>query len=314
MRQAVTTGVLAAGLMVLTAGAGFAQQAPKPDPKSPNYQATGEQEKTYIFPGTTESIGYHIYVPTKWTKTTRLPLVIVTHGASQADVAPFQRPIAMPTLAKTAEERGYIVAAVTGYHANATIVNGWNVPYKSITAPRPARPAGPPPGARARGQGRGARGARGGGRGRGPQGPPATAEDFARAEQDVLNVRDLMLAEYNADPSRVYLMGNSSGGAAVWNIGAKYADRWAAISPSAGPIEDADFPYDKLKSVPVLVVHGDMDTTMSFEGSKMMVDHAKAKGVDVTFLPVVGGQHIDAWARPEIISQIFDFFDKHTKK
>ncbi|HVZ23791.1 MAG TPA: hypothetical protein VG871_22110, partial [Vicinamibacterales bacterium] len=111
MRHAVITGVLAAGLMVLTGGAGFAQQAPKPDPKSPNYQATGEQEKSYIFPGTTESIGYHIYVPKKWTKTTRLPLVIVTHGASQADVAPFQRPIAMPTLAQTAEARGYIVAA-----------------------------------------------------------------------------------------------------------------------------------------------------------------------------------------------------------
>jgi dipeptidyl aminopeptidase/acylaminoacyl peptidase len=64
----------------------------------------------------------------------------------------------------------------------------------------------------------------------------------------------------------------------------------------------------------VLVVHGDKDTTMSFEGSKLMVDHAKAKGVDVTFLPVVGGQHIDAWARPEIITQIFDFFDKHKGK
>jgi pimeloyl-ACP methyl ester carboxylesterase len=109
-------------------------------------------------------------------------------------------------------------------------------------------------------------------------------------------------------------MGNSSGGAAVWNIAAKYPERWTAISPSAGPIEDANFPYEKLRTVPVLVVHGDMDTTMSFEGSKVMVDHAKANGVDATFLPVIGGQHIDAWARPEIITQIFDFFDKYKSK
>lgn len=337
MRHALIAGALAAAVVMTTAASGMAQTktparkkapakatapAPQPDPSSPNYQATGEQDKSYVFPGTDEHIAYHIYVPMKWTKDTRLPLVILTHGAQQAPTAPFQRPIAMPTLAKTAEERGYIVAAVTGYHANATVVNGWNVPYKSVLAPpRPrgegnagARREGAPPagapGAGAPGGGGQAR-AGGGGRGRGPAGPPATEQDFQRAEQDVLYVRDLMLKEYNADPNRVYLMGNSSGGAAVWNIAAKYPTRWTAISPSAGPIEDAMFPYEKLRNIPVLVVHGDMDTTMSFEGSKVMVDHAKAKGVNATFLPVEGGQHIDAWARPEIIPQIFDFFDKY---
>lgn len=315
MRQALISGALAATLVVAAAGVGFAQApAPQPDPSSANYQAPGEQDKSYTFPGTDEKIPYHIYVPMKWNKTTRLPLIIVTHGAQQAPTAPFQRPIAMPTLAKTAEERGYIVAAVTGYHPNATIVNGWNVPYKSVLAPRPPRPEGARPGGAPGAGGEARRGGgqgRAGGRGRGPAGPPATQQDFERAEQDVLYVRDLMLKEYNADPGRVYLMGNSSGGAAVWNIGAKYPDRWTAISPSAGPIEDADFPYEKLRSIPVLVVHGDMDTTMSFDASKAMVEHAKAKGVNVTFLPVVGGQHIDAWARPEIITQIFDFFDKY---
>ena len=123
-----------------------------------------------------------------------------------------------------------------------------------------------------------------------------------------------MLAEYNADPNRVYLMGNSSGGSAVWNLGAKNPELWTAISPSAAPLEDANFPYDKLKTVPVLVVHGDMDTTMVFDASKTMVDHAKAKGVNVTWLPVIGGQHVDAWAQPEILKQTFDFFDKYKAK
>jgi poly(3-hydroxybutyrate) depolymerase len=124
-------------------------------------------------------------------------------------------------------------------------------------------------------------------------------------------VRDLMLKEYNADPNRVYLMGNSSGGSAVWNIGAKYPQLWTAISPSAAPLEDGNFPYEKLRALPVLVVHGDMDTTMVFDASKVMVDHAKAKGVNATWLPVPGGQHVDAWAQPEVISQIFDFFDRY---
>jgi poly(3-hydroxybutyrate) depolymerase len=268
--------------------------SPVPDSKSALYQAKGEHDRTYTFPGTGETIAYHIYVPAKWDRSTRLPLVVVTHGANQPATAPFQRPMNDPTLAKTAELRGYLVAAVTGYHANATGVGGWNVPYSMIQVPNPGRG--------------------GGGRRGGDAPPPPTAEDFQRAEMDVLFVADLMTAEYNVDPNRVYLMGNSSGGSAVWNIGAKYPQRWTAISPSAAPLEDANFPYDKLKPVPVLVVHGDMDTTMVFDASKVMVDHAVARGVQAAWLPVVGGKHVDAWAQPEIISQIFDFFDAHKTK
>jgi poly(3-hydroxybutyrate) depolymerase len=198
-----------------------------------------------------------------------------------------------PTLAKIAEARGYIVVAVTGYHANATGVGGWNVPYKMVTIPRPANPNAPPP----------------------PTAAPAAPsnEDFQRAEQDVLYVSDLVAKEYNVPAARRYLMGNSSGGSAVWAYAAKYPERWAAISPSAAPLEDSSFPYEKLRHVPVLVVHGDKDNVMNFEASKAMVDHARAKGVDATWLPVQGGAHTDAWAQPTVISQIFDFFDAHKK-
>ncbi len=335
MRKSHCVVALAAVVALASATAGYAQ-APQPDSKSANYQAKGEQDKSYTFPGTTESIAYHIYVPMKWDKTTKLPLVILTHGANQPSTAPFQRPMQNPTLAKMAEERGFIVAAVTGYHANATGVGGWNVPYPMVQVPRapraggapaggapaagapaaapagaaPATPAAAPAGAPGGGGGRAA----GGGGGRGPAAPPATAEDFVRAEQDIVYVRNLMMAEYNADPNRVYLMGNSSGGSAVWNLAAKQPELWTAISPSAAPLEDASFPYEKLKTIPVLVVHGDMDTTMVFDGSKVMVDHAKAKGVNATWLPVIGGAHTDAWAQPEILKQTFDFFDKYKTK
>jgi poly(3-hydroxybutyrate) depolymerase len=290
---------LGASLMVAAVNA---ETAPAPDAKDPQYQATGEQDRSYTFPGTGERIAYHLYVPTTWKSSARLPLVIVTHGAGQPPTAPFQRPMANPTLAKTAEERGYIVAAVTGYHANATGVGGWNVPYKMVTVPRPAPAAGTgggSPGARASSQ---------------PAPAAPTAQDFERAEQDVLFVTDLVAKEYKTDPQRVYLMGNSSGGGAVWAYAAQYPRRWTAISPSAAPLEDANFPYEKLKKVPVLVIHGDKDTVMVFDASKAMVDHAKAKGLDVTWLPVAGGMHVDAWAQPDVIKQIFDFFDAHRKK
>jgi poly(3-hydroxybutyrate) depolymerase len=273
----------------------FSQNAPAPDPQSPQYQAKGEQDRSYAFPGTGEKIAYHLYVPAKWTPSMKLPLVIVTHGAAQPAAAPFQRPVANPTLAKTAEERGYIVAAVTGYHANATGVGGWNVPYKMVLVPRPPLAGGSGPGAR-------------------PAAAPPTAQDFERAEQDVLFVTDLVAKEYNADPQRIYLMGNSSGGSAVWAYAAQYPQRWAAIAPSAAPLEDANFPYEKLKQVPVLVIHGDKDTVMVFDASKAMVDHAQAKGVNATWLPVADGAHTDAWAQPQVIERIFDFFDAHKKR
>src|ERR1700681_1973663 len=150
-----------------------ATQAPAPDTASPRYQARGEQGRTYAFPGTGENVAYHIYVPMKWDKNTRLPLVVVTHGANQPATAPFQRPTQNSTLGKTAEDRGYLVAAVTGYHANATGVGGWNVPYPMVQVQNAGRGGG--------------RGARGGG-----AASPATAEDFQRAEMDVLYVADLM--------------------------------------------------------------------------------------------------------------------------
>jgi poly(3-hydroxybutyrate) depolymerase len=265
------------------------QGAPSPDPKDSQYQHKGEQDRSYEFPGTGERIAYHLYVPAKWTPSMHLPLVVVTHGAAQPSTAPFQRPIANPTLAKTAEERGYIVAAVTGYHANATGVGGWNVPYKMMTVPRPTASSSS-----------------------NSQAPP-TAQDFERAEEDVLFVADLVAKEYGADSKRIYLMGNSSGGSAVWAYAAKYPQRWAAISPSAAPLEDAAFPYEKLRKVPVLVVHGDKDNVMLFDRSKAMVDHARAKGVDASWLPVAGGAHVDAWAQPEVIEKIFDFFEAHQK-
>jgi poly(3-hydroxybutyrate) depolymerase len=294
MKASSTSGCsLLLGALVIAAPV-ISHGAPAPDPKSPQYQGKGEQDRSYEFPGTGEKIAYHLYVPAKWTPSMKLPLVIVTHGAAQPSTAPFQRPVANPTLAKTAEERGYIVAAVTGYHANATGVGGWNVPYKMVLVPRPT----PTASTRSTGQ---------------AQAPP-TAQAFERAEQDVLFVTDLVAKEYNADPQRIYLMGNSSGGSAVWSYAAKYPQRWAAIAPSAAPLKDASFPYERLQRVPVLVIHGDQDNVMVFDASKAMVDHARAKGIDATWLPVVGGAHTDAWAQPDVIKQIFDFFDTHKKK
>ncbi len=110
---------LSLAIALLISAAPADAQAPQPKPASPQYRGKGEQDRSYVFRGTGEMIPYHLYVPSTWDGKSRLPLVVVTHGANQPATAPFQRPMAEPTPAKTAEARGYIVAAVTGYHANA---------------------------------------------------------------------------------------------------------------------------------------------------------------------------------------------------
>ena len=55
-------------------------------------------------------------------------------------------------------------------------------------------------------------------------------------------------------------------------------------------------------------------STIDFNAAQPMIDRAKAKGITVTFLPVPGGDHTAAWAQPDIIKQIFDFFDAHKTK
>lgn len=261
-----------------------------PDPKDPQYQAKGDQKRAYKFPGTGESIPYHLYVPLKWNKNTKLPLVVVLHGANQGADTVFER--ADGILGKTAEEKGYIVVAPIGYRENG----GYNNPFRIVPAPRPAGAGG----GAAKGKGKGA-----------PAAPP-TAQDRERSEQDVLNVADLVAKEYNADPNRTYLMGNSMGGGGTWYLGQKFPERWAAIAPSAGPVSPDEYPYARLKNLPTLILHGDADDVTSFDASKVMLEKAKAAGVKVEFLPIKGGDHYLAWT--QVVPQVFDFFAKHRRK
>ncbi|MCX8488186.1 MAG: prolyl oligopeptidase family serine peptidase [Opitutales bacterium] len=46
---------------------------------------------------------------------------------------------------------------------------------------------------------------------------------------------------YNIDDDRLFIRGFSMGGAAVWQFGAHYTDRWCAISPGAGFSETPEF-------------------------------------------------------------------------
>jgi len=244
----------------------------QPNPRGPLYQHTGEQYRVYEFPGTGESIPYRLFVPSRWKPGARLPL-LVTLRAGQSVDNPYREPNSLIT---QAEQRGYLVVTPMGYRP-------LRQPYYG-SAYRIARPNGPAPA------------------------DGWTPQENERAEQDVLNVIDLVTKEYGVDTSRTYLHGQNPSGSGALHLGAKYPERFAALVISSGPIVFDAYPFDHLKGkVRLMVIHGDQDNVNPIDASQRMADAAKAAGVTTVYATVPGGTHLGAYMT--YAKEIFDFLD-----
>lgn len=264
-------------LLIALWGAIAAAQAPPPAPLAPNpaaplYRQTGEQYRVYNFPETGESIPYRLFVPVGWTPAAKLPMLVTLRAGTSVD-NPYRPPNSLVT---EAARRGYIVVTPMGYRPLRQPYYGSRYRIARQGAAEPA--AG------------------------------WTAEEDARAEQDVLNVIDLVTKEYNVDTSRVYLHGQNPSGSAALYLGAKYPDRFDALVISSGPIEFAEYPWVRIKGkMALMVIHGEQDTANPIAASERMADAAKAAGVETVYASVPGGTHLEAYLT--YAAQIFDFLD-----
>ena len=71
------------------------------------------------------------------------------------------------------------------------------------------------------------------------------------------NLIQWMVAEYDVNPNKVYLMGYSAGGDGVWRMAPRMADRWAAASMMAGHPGEAQ--QVNLMNVPFMIWMGEKD-------------------------------------------------------
>ena len=257
-------------------GGGAAPQPLQPNPRGPLYQHVGEQYRVYEFPGTTESIPYRLFVPSRWKPGASLPL-LVTLRAGQSVDNPYREPNSLVT---QAEQRGYLVVTPMGYRPLRQPYYGSRYQIARPKAPAPAE--------------------------------GWTPQEDERAEQDVLNVIDLVTKEYGVDTSRIYLHGQNPSGSGALYLGAKHPERFAALVISSGPIVFDSYPWDRIKGkMGLLVIHGDQDTTNPIEASKRMADAAKAAGVTTVYATVPGGTHLGAYLT--YAKEIFDFLDSQRK-
>jgi len=250
---------------------------PQPSPTAPLYQHKGEQYRIYNFPGTGESIPYRLFVPSKWTPDTKLPMLVTLRAGNTVD-GPYR---AGNDLVKEAEKRGYLVVTPMGYR-------GISQPYYGSPYPV-VRP-------------------------NGPSTPAAgwTAEENARSEQDVMYVIDLVAKEYNVDTSRIFIHGQNPSGSGALHLAAKYPEKFAGLVVSSGPVPPKTYPWDRIKGkVALLVIHGDQDMNNPIAASQAMAEEAKAAGVDTTYATVVGGVHLEAFLT--YVTGFYDFLDKHKK-
>src|SRR6516162_3446583 len=84
----------------------------------------------------------------------------------------------------------------------------------------------------------------------------------------------LVRKEFNVDAKRIYLIGHSMGGAGTYHLGAKYSEIWAGLGPIAAATGSPKN-VEKLKSIPVFVVHGDKDTAVQVASARRCVEKLK---------------------------------------
>jgi predicted peptidase len=136
---------------------------------------------------------------------------------------------------------------------------------------------------------------------------PERERTLELSEKDVINVIEIVLNEYPVDRKAMFLTGHSMGSGGAWYLGTKYNMYWAGIAPMSGPfVEEAGFPWDRIRTMPILMTEG-TGATPSLEGSRRMAEWMKARDFKFEY------KEVDAdhgGMVPLVLPDVFAFFNR----
>jgi predicted esterase len=281
------------------AGTAAPQPAAPSLPGAPAVQAPGRgrgpqpvdprvQIRTHHFADTNEDIPYALFVSSKVKKDQKAPMIVTLHGLGGTHTTMMR-----PNAIDLAEAGGYILLAPMGYNPRGWF--GAPAPQGRRGAPpaNAAPNAAPPPAGRANGA----------------NDPPNLR---ALSEKETLQVIDLVRKEFTVDDARTYLMGHSMGGAGTLYLAITYPQQWAAvaaIAPAAFSVDTAGLA--RIPKLPVMIVHGDMDTVVPTSVGRAWVEAMKSLQMNYQYIEVPGGDHGSVISSHQ--ADIFAFFARHSR-
>jgi predicted esterase len=134
------------------------------------------------------------------------------------------------------------------------------------------------------------------------------------AQQDVLDVMDLVQKNFSIDTARIYLAGHSMGSMGTWTIGLAFRDRFAAIAPIAGSRESPAL-NEALASpghkIPIIIFAGGKDPLATAAACKAVAEKVKSLGYPVKYVEFPNDNHWTVVA--DSIPPMFDWFDEHRR-
>jgi predicted peptidase len=122
---------------------------------------------------------------------------------------------------------------------------------------------------------------------------------------------DDLLKAHPIDPSRVYLTGLSMGGMGVWELAARYPDRFAALVPicgSAGP-----WLAGRVAGLPVWAFHNEDDQAVPVTGTTKIIEVLRKHDGDVRATINPTGGH-DAWTAAYDDPALYDWLLRQRRK
>jgi predicted peptidase len=114
---------------------------------------------------------------------------------------------------------------------------------------------------------------------------------------------DSLPREYSIDTYRIYLTGLSMGGFGVWDLLARFPNRFAAAVVVCGGADEAT--AERIKHVPIWAFHGARDTAVMPSRSQNMIAALKKAGAEPKFTEYPDVGH-DSWSKAYRDPQMFE--------